>query len=316
MRRLLLLAIAVVATTARADDAKQRGARLFEEGRTAAREGNYAEACARFEQSYELDPADGTELNLGDCHEHLGHLAEAWRHFERAATAFDRAHDDRARFARDRAAALLPRLGQIRIEHAGGLRVTIAGRAEAPAAEITEHVDPGSVEVRINAEVRHVSVAAGATTTIDLRPALPPPPPPHEPPAAPAAPAVIATATTTPIGPRERSRVLASYALWGGGAIALGTAVVLGLSARSDYTHEISSGACATQNGRLVCSSAGYAQIHHALTLADVGTGFGIAGLALGAAGAVLYITAPREHLVVTPTGTSTSAGIVVSGSF
>ena len=313
MRRILLLAmpLALAATTARGDDAKQRGAKLFEEGRAAARAGNYAEACARFEQSNQLDPADGTELNLGDCHEHLGQLAEAWRHFERAATAFERAHDDRAKFARDRAAALALKLGQVRIEHADGLKVTIAGRTEPPAAEITEHVDPGSVEIRIGADVRHVSVAAGATTTIELRPALPPPPP-HEPAVAPAPPAVTATAA----GPRAHRRVLASYAMWGTGALALGTSIVLGLAANSDYQHAESSGACVKTGGRLVCTPGGASQVNHAITLADVSTGLGIAGLALGAAGAVLYLTAPREHVLVMPTGTSTSAGIVVSGSF
>jgi len=41
------------------------GARLFEEARVLVKEGKFAEACEKFTQSYQLDRAAGTQLNLG-----------------------------------------------------------------------------------------------------------------------------------------------------------------------------------------------------------------------------------------------------------
>src|SRR5439155_15077222 len=102
--------IVLAASAAFADD-KQDAAALFEQGRELVRADKFAEACDLFERSYRFDPAPGTELNLGDCHEHLGHVAEALRHFDHAAAQFELAHDERAKYARDRRAALEPRLG-------------------------------------------------------------------------------------------------------------------------------------------------------------------------------------------------------------
>src|SRR5450432_4672872 len=75
------------------------GSKLFDEGRDLAKAGNYAEACAKFEQSYALDNGVGTELNLADCKERLGHYYFAWTLFDEAAR---RSSDNpaRAKFAR------------------------------------------------------------------------------------------------------------------------------------------------------------------------------------------------------------------------
>src|SRR5512134_2148923 len=68
--------------------------RLFEEGRALAKEKRYSEACDRFDRSFKLDPTVGTELNLADCHEQLGHLTEALRLFSDAADKSARTDDE------------------------------------------------------------------------------------------------------------------------------------------------------------------------------------------------------------------------------
>ena len=46
--------------------------------------GDYTAACPLLERSHSLDPSSGTLLNLGDCQEHLGRTASAWRAFTEA----------------------------------------------------------------------------------------------------------------------------------------------------------------------------------------------------------------------------------------
>jgi hypothetical protein len=57
---------------------------LFEEGRAQLEGGKYAEACEAFAKSDALDPAAGTELNLGDCYEKLHEVGKACEAYGRA----------------------------------------------------------------------------------------------------------------------------------------------------------------------------------------------------------------------------------------
>jgi hypothetical protein len=94
---------------------------LFDEAKKLMAAGNFADACPKLEESQRLDPTSGTLINLADCYEKHGRLASAWSAFLDAAAAANRSgHGDRARAARDRAAALAPRLSKIAITVAGG----------------------------------------------------------------------------------------------------------------------------------------------------------------------------------------------------
>ena len=125
--------------------------RLFDEGRALAAQGKHLEACVLFEKSYELEPAVGTQLNLADCAERDGKLRKAWLLWIAAAEEFERSSDGRAKFARDRADALAPRLATVMVKVAKpktkGLVVQIGEHQARPQRELLERVNPGTVEV-------------------------------------------------------------------------------------------------------------------------------------------------------------------------
>ena len=84
----------------------------FRKGRDAVRHGDYAAAYKLFENSFDLDPTPGTMLNIADCEEHLGLLAEATNHFKVAAASMP-AHDERLPMIAQRVAALEPRVPRV-----------------------------------------------------------------------------------------------------------------------------------------------------------------------------------------------------------
>jgi hypothetical protein len=318
MRAILVLLALTAAAHAQPSD-PTAGAKLFEEGRELAKQNRFAEACDKFEKSYALDNGVGTELNLADCQEHLGHFAMAYRMFDEAASRL--AGDNRQKFAHDRAEALVPKLATTVVKLADaaapGVSVTIAGRAVKASAEITERVDPGTITVRVVIPGKPTfeksqSAAAGATvifdaggggatttTTTDIKPN-------------PTTPTV--TTTDTPTTVRRHGRVVAAYITGGAGLATLGVGIGLGFAANSKYNTAVA--AHCTKNGtQIICDSTGYADTHDAGTLADTGTVIGAVGLAAVAAGAILFFTAPRD-IVVTPTASDRAAGLSISGRF
>jgi hypothetical protein len=89
---------------------------LFDQGRRLMDAGRYAEACPKLEASQKLDPGVGTLLNLGDCLERLGRTASAWERFREAAAAAVAAFEpEREGIARQRAAAIEPRLCRVEV---------------------------------------------------------------------------------------------------------------------------------------------------------------------------------------------------------
>ncbi len=111
---LIALACAPGAAAAQPTDEPSRETRaeqLFRAATPLVDAGRYAEACAKLEESERLDPALGTEFNLGVCYERSGKLAAALRVFRQVAVAAQAAgKSERARAARERASALEPRV--------------------------------------------------------------------------------------------------------------------------------------------------------------------------------------------------------------
>jgi len=302
--RLGVLLVLASATAVAQPTPETPGGKLFEEGRELAKQGKYAEACDKFEKSYALDAGVGTELNLADCQEHLGHVAMAWRMFDEAAQRLA-AEPVRQKFARDRADALVGKLGTAVVKLAdpsvAGISVTIARRGVKPAAEISERVDPGTVDVAVTVPGKPTieqtqSVAAGGTIIFDLSDTKPPPP-----------------VGTVAREQRRHSRVVASYAIAGVGAGVFLGGVILGFVAKSQYTDATKD--CPVIGGKVTCDAAHFNDAQSAGTLADIGTVIGSVGLAAVVGGAVLFLTAPKD-VVVTPMASGQTAGVAISGTF
>ncbi len=142
---------------------------LFMEGRALMSKGRYEEACPKLEASQAIDPALGTTLNLGECYEKIGRTASAWlRYREAAAIALEKGSREREAIARDRAAALEPRLCRIvvRVAEQPEISVTRDGTAVPRAAYGSPvPVDPGAHTIEARA-------AGGSpfTTQVDVKP--------------------------------------------------------------------------------------------------------------------------------------------------
>ena len=304
MVRIAFLAVLCAAGVAAAEPAKDRAlaTKLFEEGRELSKVANYAEACDRFGRSYEIDPAPGTAVNYADCQEHLGHLARAWQLFDEAAARSDReANAVRAQYARDRASALMPRLGTLVVKIADTrldqLTVTIGGRGVKPAAELHDHADPGDVEIVVAAPERRYATtahaAAGATTAVDV-------------------PALGREAQG-----RRRSWVMAAYATGGAGVASLVISGVLGISAARYYNDAFTHGQCFYTPRGDECTPDGLATVAAAHSRANIGTGFFIGGVALVGTSVALWMFAPRGNAIeITPSVSPGTAGVSVAGRF
>ena len=137
----VLVTLTLSANNASAQTAADRATAqaLFDRAKKLMSAGNYAEACPALEESQRIEPRSGTLLNLADCHEQAGRLASAWTTFVEAATlAKTEGKADRESGARERAAALLPRLSHLVIDVPSaastlGLEVTRDGQRVGPA---------------------------------------------------------------------------------------------------------------------------------------------------------------------------------------
>lgn len=312
-----IVGLCLISSPAHAQNAE--GAKLFEEGRALAADKKYVEACAKFEKSLELDPAPGTKLNFGDCHEHLGHLAQAYRLFMEVAEADKTSNPDRATYAKGRADALVPKLGTLVVKLPDPKRVStvkIGGRIVPSASQIEEKVDPGDVtveawyvtdgDVAVKPFNETAAAKAGATITIDVpQPGI----------------TIDANYANTiarnDAAGRRHTRLIYAFTAGGFGVAAMATGGVVGLLARSKYHDQFANGNC-TNDSPPRCNPAGFDAQTSAVTMANVGTVFFVGGAVLVATGAVLYLTAPKADgdLVVTPTASPTGAGLTVVGTF
>ena len=157
---------------------------LFYEGRALVKDGKYAVACPKFEESLRLDYGIGTEFNLADCNEKLGKLATAWSGFlSVAAAAKAQNQTQREKVARDRAKALEPRLPKLTIEVPSpappGLEVKRDGVVIGSASWGTPvPVDPGSHRITASAPGKQpweasVSAAEGKVARVAIPRELP-----------------------------------------------------------------------------------------------------------------------------------------------
>lgn len=144
----LLLALALNAAPPSEAD------RLFAEARELMKT-RPAEACPKFERSFELDPALGTLLNFALCLEHTGRWASAWVRFNQAKEWAIRTHEsDREKVAHDHAEAVAKKVSWIGLSTAvelPGLEVEVDRQRLRLTAPQSVPVDPGTHAVTANA---------------------------------------------------------------------------------------------------------------------------------------------------------------------
>lgn len=325
----------VLATGVAHADSAADAIKLFDEGLALQKEGKYADACARFAKSFELDrqanrPAPGTQLNLGDCAEREGQLRKAYLLFDEAAHAYNQrartaeaglAKDPKSadlqrdleranagqRFARERADALGAKLGKVvvRIAEAStpGLTVSIGERSVPPGAEVIEYLDSGPVTITVRAPARQPFTAtataeAGKQIVIDVPSLL-----------------ALETRDRDAGGRRQRKRVLLAGGLGAGGVVLLAVSTIVGLGANSQYK-DATANCVEGPDGWICADPADSRAIDDAFGKADIATVLGIGGVALVATGAVLYFTAPKEGVAITPMASPTGAGVSIRGRF
>lgn len=294
VRAAAVLAVAAWSTLALAAPSRQdvaKADKLFRDAKTLMAQGKLAEACPKLEESQSLDPAPGTKYQLAVCYEGTGRPATSLAYYlEIAELAKAGGFKDKEKVAREKAAALEPKVPRIVIEVAeagrpGGLAVTRDG---APVEEGQFNrpilVDPGEITVEASAPGKKpfrstVTVKGeGTRVTVPVRLAdvedfgkrdeLPPPPP------------------KTGIGGQRIAGI--AVGVLGLGGVAVGT--VFGLEAKSTYEKAIgdttlcpSKKACYPDGKKLVDAAQADATLS---TIAFAAGGVAVAG------GLVLILTA------------------------
>ncbi len=319
---------------------------LFDDGRKLAGAKKYAEACPKFEASLRLDPGLGTLLNLSDCYEQIGRTASAWSGFRDAASQARATNQpDREKVARERAAALESKLSRVRIvvpaELAGAALTITRDGSPLPAslAGTPIPVDPGTHTIRVAAEGKEpwettVDVPANGKT-VDVKVPVPASKPgspagtatapagtatapaatstaPAATSTAPAATSTAPAATSTAPAPSSAPDT-ASPRPWQKplgiaatvtGVVGVGAGVAVGFLGKSTYDKSnetlctAGTTSCSTQEGVDMRSDA--------VAQGNIGTAVLIAGAVVGAAGIVLWITAPSAPASPAKGATST----------
>ena len=276
---------------------------LFRDAQLLVQKGQLAEGCAKFAESQALDPANGTLLNLALCHEKEGRVATAYRELQELLAIMQNSKNpddrERSRVATERIRQLEKKVPRVVFDIAAlpkDASLTVDGeKINDPAYPVL--IDPGRHTVVASADKKkpretpfEVKDVGPTTVAIEaLEDDAPPPPPPVAPP--PSRPA--------PAPPPEPSfwsgqRVLGA-GIAGAGLVGIGLGAVFGLETFS--TRDERDRHCAGT----VCDAEGIRLHDEAGTSATISTiAFGAGAVAL-AAGAYLFVTAPRANA---PSGT------------
>lgn len=319
--RFVVSAVVMVAAAAPAASAQPQSQsvaaaeQLFEDARKAQAAGDIATACSLFDASYKLDPALGTLLNMAACYEQLGHLASAWgRYREVISIATKEGDEQRVTIARERAAALEPRLPRLTIRGPatviGGLEVT---RDDVPVDPSVLgagiYVDPGEHAVTASAPGRRpfstrVIAVEGKVAVVEI------PDLEIEPEAVVPAP-VNVIRVQEDLDPGRNRRVL-GLGLGGAGIATLATGLGFGLAARGSWQSAFDDGLC--DEATLQCTAAGQERTSSARRNATVANVIGGAGAAMMIAGAVVYFTAPQRRTIAVTPNAEGGAAVSVGG--
>jgi hypothetical protein len=308
---------------------------LFNAGKALMDSGQYTDSCAKFAESKRLAPGLGVTLYLADCYERVGRNASAWTEFRSAEGLARERNDKRAEMARSRAQALESKLSRLMIVVAptiprSALQVLRDG---IPVAQeelgFPIPVDAGAHVVVVSSLGRKTRTydarvdADGQTATVrvdSLEDESPTPAPSST--AAPVSVPVAPTFTTVPSAEHPPESDRAAPRRWIG--LGIGGLGLVGIAAGSAFgavamskRDQSNGGPNPPCNARDRCDASGLSLRKDAQNDASVANIAFIAGGVALAAGAVLYITAPRSTMVVLAAApVAGGAGALVRGSF
>jgi hypothetical protein len=267
---------------------------LFFTGKGMMGDNRIAEACPKFAESYRLDPAAGTLLNLAVCHEKEGKVASAWGEFHQALTEAKKANrQDRIDLATEAIKRLEPDLPFVSIIvpkeiRVPGLEVRRNGVPLGTGAWDTElPIDPGTNTITAVAplykeESTTVTLQKQQHATVTLQP-------------------LVLNPIEIPPPPYWNTKRKAGVGLIVGGVVAAGVGAVFGGLTLSEQS--TSNADCPTRLGGLRCTGAGASAESSAQTFAwvsDFGIGVGVAAIVLGG---TLFGLGSRGEASVAPVG-------------
>ncbi len=269
-----------------------RATELFEEGRALFTAGRFGDACPLFRQSYELDPRVGTILNLAECQDRRGFIAESYRAWLEAEALARQMNDERVDFASDNRARVGAKVARLTLvlpaERPPGTTIRFEP-PDSPPRVLTPsdiggelYVDDGTTSVLVEApghEPRRHEIALDQGEAQRLRLALGAPLPRDE-----------------GMGPLFWTGVIVG----GAGVVTIGVGAMVGLLASDKHDEAFwregdgsarRNALCDPADGAApACGDEGIAIIEDAKLLADVATGLWVVGGIATATGVTLAV--------------------------
>lgn len=302
---------------------------LFNQARDLVKANQWAEACPKFEASLRYDPVLGTRLNLATCYEHIGKLASAWGLYRESMELAKKAGDTkRAEYAQKQATALEPRLPKLAVAAPGNPPVGFVIKrddttVDAGAYGVALYVDPGTHNVTASAPgfepfTVSITVTEGKTETLAVPNLV------AKPVAAPDKDTAKPDQPQTEIVevPMSRNRKILAGGLGGAGAVAIVVGAVFGFKAKGKL--DDAKKACGDD---LACDdmsslTSSRKLVSDGRSAGNLSTALVIGGVVAGAAGVVVWLTAPRtaERATATarlvPVPHDGGAGLALTGTF
>ncbi len=280
---------------------------LFRAGRDAMQHGDPTTACAKFRESYRLEHALGTLLNIGVCEEALGELGNAWQHYQEVIHALP-SDDERVAIANQHLIVLEPRLPRLIVHRSANApedtHASIGGVELGTASfDVALPMDPGSYVIEAASSGRAartypVELHEGDHAQVEIEPGELVPQPESPPPSAATTATVVtpeltARATERPADTRSEQPLLTTrrtiaYVLLGAGALSLLAAAVssaLVIDRLNTVSDHCNGGGCDASG--LAASESG--KPLYVVALSALGVGVATAGT-----GTALLLTEPK----------------------
>ncbi|HTR54894.1 MAG TPA: hypothetical protein VMJ10_29600, partial [Kofleriaceae bacterium] len=86
--------------------------------------------------------------------------------------------------------------------------------------------------------------------------------------------------------------------------------------ARSHYDDAVNGPHCTNNSAGLFCDSVGTKQVDDASTLTNIATGLAVGAAVVAGVATYIYVTAPRDQVVVAPTASLHGVGLALTARF